>query len=91
MSLDGPTTPALFATKAEVAARQARRAAGVPLGQPVALADRIANLVRQPAEANAASRNAWEFSRRHGLLPEFKHWMGHLAQIAGVKLPDVAA
>ncbi|MFM7333539.1 MAG: glycosyltransferase [Tabrizicola sp.] len=63
----------------------------VPLGQPLALADRVADLAQQPGAMGTASRNAWAFSRAHGFLPVFKRRMEHLAQVAGVKLLDVAA
>jgi colanic acid/amylovoran biosynthesis glycosyltransferase len=59
---------------------------GSPLGQPLELADRIANLARNPAAITRASRNAWAFSRKHGFLPEFQRRMEHLAGIAGIEL-----
>ena len=66
---------------------------GVPLGEARMLADRIADLARDPAAITAASRNAWAFSRAHGFLPEFKRRMEHLARIAGLPLasPGLAA
>ena len=64
---------------------------GVPLGQSKALADRIADLARDPAAITSARRNAWAFSRAHGFLPEFRRRMEHLARIAGVELLPVAA
>jgi colanic acid/amylovoran biosynthesis glycosyltransferase len=64
---------------------------GIPLGQPKAMADRIADLVRDPSAINAASRNAWAFSRAHGFLPEFRRRMEHLARIAGIELLPAAA
>ncbi len=70
---------------------EAKAGWGVPLGQARALADRIADLARDPAAINAASRNAWAFSRAHGFLPEFRRRMEHLARIAGVELLPVAA
>lgn len=64
---------------------------GAPLGQPQALADRIAELARDPAAITRKSRNAWEFSRAHGFLPEFRRRMEHLARVAGIDLlPEVA-
>lgn len=62
-----------------------------PLGQPEALADRIADLMQDRAELARRSRNAWSFSQRHGFLSEFRRRMEHLAQIAGVELPPLAA
>lgn len=72
---------------------EAKAGWGAPLGDPRALADRIADLSRDPSAINTASRNAWEFSRAHGFLPEFKRRMEHLAQIAGLPLasPGLAA
>lgn len=70
---------------------ESRAGWGVPLSQPKALADRIADLARDPAAINSASRNAWDFSRAHGFLPEFRRRMEHLARIAGVELLPVAA
>lgn len=64
---------------------------GVPLGQPQALADRIADIAGDPAEIARRSRNAWTFSRAHGFLPEFRRRMEHLARIAGIELLPVAA
>ena len=55
-----------------------------PLGRPALLADKVAELARHPAAITQASRNAWEFSRAHGFLPEFQRRMEHLARIAGV-------
>lgn len=62
-----------------------------PLGQPEALADRIADVVQNRAELARRSRNAWTFSRRHGFLEEFRRRMEHLARTAGVELPPLAA
>lgn len=62
-----------------------------PLGQPLALADRIAALAQNPAELARRSRNAWAFSRKHGFYEEFRRRMEHLAQVAGIELPPVAA
>jgi colanic acid/amylovoran biosynthesis glycosyltransferase len=62
-----------------------------PLGQPLALADRIASLARDPDALIRAGRNAWAFSQTHGFLPEFTRRMDHLARIAGVKLRSLAA
>jgi glycosyltransferase involved in cell wall biosynthesis len=64
---------------------------GTPLGQPQALADRVAEIAKDPAEISRRSRNAWAFSRRHGFLPEFRRRMEHLARIAGVDLLLAAA
>jgi glycosyltransferase involved in cell wall biosynthesis len=64
---------------------------GTPLGQPQALADRVAEIAKDPAEISRRSRNAWAFSRRHGFLPEFRRRMEHLARIAGVDLLPAAA
>lgn len=65
---------------------EAKAGWGVPLGDPKALADCIADLACDPAAINAASRNALAFSRAHGFLPEFQRRMEHLARIAGVPL-----
>ncbi|MBN8629711.1 MAG: glycosyltransferase [Rhodobacterales bacterium] len=62
-----------------------------PLGQPVMLADRIADLAQDPAAITRHSRNAWEFSRAHGFLPEFRRRMEHLARVAGIDLLPTAA
>jgi glycosyltransferase involved in cell wall biosynthesis len=62
-----------------------------PLGQPVALADRIAALSRDPAAISRHGRNAWAFSRAHGFLPEFRRRMEHLAKVAGIELLPMAA
>jgi colanic acid/amylovoran biosynthesis glycosyltransferase len=70
---------------------EAKAGWGVPLGQPMALADRVADLARQPAQISAASRNALAFSQAHAFLPEFKRRMEHLARVAGVRVPEVAA
>lgn len=59
-----------------------------PLGWPVLLADKVAELARKPAAITEASRNAWAFSRAHGFLPEFQRRMEHLARIAGLPLPS---
>lgn len=59
---------------------------GAPLGQPYALADRIASVARDPAQIASRSRNAWAFSRNHGFLPEFRRRMEHLARIAGITM-----
>jgi glycosyltransferase involved in cell wall biosynthesis len=64
---------------------------GAPLGDVVALADRIADLARDPVAITRSSRNAWAFSRAHGFQPEFQRRMEHLARIAGVTLLPVAA
>lgn len=64
---------------------------GTPLGQPQALADRIAEIAQDQAELARRSRNAWAFSQKHGFLPEFRRRMEHLAQIAGVETPPLAA
>jgi glycosyltransferase involved in cell wall biosynthesis len=64
---------------------------GAPLGDVQALADRIADLARDPAAITRCSRNAWAFSRAHGFQPEFQRRMEHLARIAGVTLLPVAA
>lgn len=65
---------------------EAKAGWGAPLGDPKALADRIADLARDPAAINTASRNALAFSRAHGFLPEFQRRMEHLARIAGLPL-----
>ena len=65
---------------------EAKAGWGTPLGDPKALADRIADLARDPAAINTASRNALAFSRAHGFLPEFQRRMEHLARIAGLPL-----
>ena len=70
---------------------EAKAGWGAPLGQPLTLADRVAELARQPGALDTASRNAWAFSRAHGFLPEFKRRMEHLAQVAGVQLAEVPA
>lgn len=70
---------------------QARAGWETALGKPVELADRIADLSRNPIEISRAARAAWEFSRAHGFLPEFRRRMEHLAQVAGVDLLPVAA
>lgn len=70
---------------------EAKAGWGAPLGQPRVLADRIADLARDPAAITAASRSAWAFARAHGFLPEFRRRMEHLAKIAGVELLPVAA
>lgn len=62
---------------------------GAPLGNVGALADRIAEISREPAAITKASRNAWTFSRAHGFLPEFRRRMEHLARVAGFELPPV--
>jgi colanic acid/amylovoran biosynthesis glycosyltransferase len=62
-----------------------------PLGQPLALADRIADLARNPLAVSQAARNAWAFSQAHGFLPEFRRRMEHLARVAGVELLPQAA
>ena len=64
---------------------------GAPLGEMQALADRIADLARDPAAITKCSRNAWTFSQAHGFQPEFQRRMEHLARIAGVTLLPVAA
>lgn len=63
----------------------------VPLGQPLALANRIADLARTPQDVSRAARNAWAFSQAHGFLPEFRRRMEHLARVAGVELMPEAA
>jgi colanic acid/amylovoran biosynthesis glycosyltransferase len=55
-----------------------------PLGRPIMLADKVAELARNPAAITEASRNAWAFSRAHGFLPEFQRRMEHLARVAGL-------
>jgi colanic acid/amylovoran biosynthesis glycosyltransferase len=55
-----------------------------PLGRPTVLADKVAELARNPAAITEASRNAWAFSRAHGFLPEFQRRMEHLARVAGL-------
>lgn len=64
---------------------------GAPLGDVLALADRIADVARDPAAITRSSRNAWTFSQAHGFQPEFHRRMEHLARIAKVTLPPVAA
>lgn len=64
---------------------------GAPLGDVLALADRIAEVARNPAEITRCSRNAWAFSQAHGFQPEFRRRMEHLARIAGVTLLPVVA
>ncbi len=63
---------------------------GAPLGNVLALADRIADVAHDPGAITRCSRNAWTFSQAHGFLPEFRRRMGHLARIAGVSLQPVA-
>lgn len=63
---------------------------GVPLGQPRALADCIADVARNPTELNRRSRNAWAFSRKHGFHDVFRRRMEHLGKVAGIELPSVA-
>ncbi len=63
---------------------EARGGWGTPLGEPLLLADCIAELARDPAAITKASRSAWEFSRAHGFLPEFRRRMDHLARVAGM-------
>lgn len=63
---------------------------GAPLGDALALADRIAGVARDPAAITRCSRNAWTFSQAHGFQPEFQRRMEHLARIAGVSLLPVA-
>ncbi|KAF0115539.1 MAG: Glycosyltransferase [Rhodobacteraceae bacterium] len=55
-----------------------------PLGRPIVLADKVAELARTPAAITEASRNALAFSRAHGFLPEFQRRMEHLARVAGL-------
>ena len=64
---------------------------GAPLGNARMLADRIAEVARDPAAITRCSRNAWTFSRAHGFQPEFKRRMEHLARIAGATLLPVGA
>ena len=65
---------------------EAKAGWATPLGDPKALADRIADLARDPGAVNLASRNALAFSQAHGFLPEFRSRMEHLARIAGLPL-----
>lgn len=69
---------------------EAKAGWGAPLGNVRALADRIADIARDPSAITRASRNAWTFSQAHGFQPEFRRRMEHLARIAGIKLPPVA-
>lgn len=62
-----------------------------PLGRPLDLADRIADLARDRQAISRAARAAWTFSRDHGFLPEFRLRMEHLARVAGVRLLPRAA
>lgn len=62
-----------------------------PLGQPLALADKIAEIARNPLAISHAARAALAFSKAHGFLPEFKRRMEHLARVAGVELQSIAA
>lgn len=62
-----------------------------PLGNPVALADRIAAVARDPDTIARCSRNAWTFSRAHDFGTEFQRRMQHLARIAGTGLAPAAA
>lgn len=62
-----------------------------PLGRPLALADRIAEVARDPLALTRAARNAWEFSQAHGFLPEFRLRMEHLARVVGIELLPQAA
>jgi colanic acid/amylovoran biosynthesis glycosyltransferase len=62
-----------------------------PLGKPLVLADRIAELAQSPNKVSRAARNAWAFSRAHGFLPEFRLRMEHLARVAGIDLQPQAA
>ena len=64
---------------------------GAPIGQPAALADRIADVARHPDQITRCSRNALSFARAHGFQAEFRRRMEHLARIGGVKLLPVAA
>ncbi|MBP9047841.1 MAG: glycosyltransferase, partial [Tabrizicola sp.] len=64
---------------------------GAPLGNARMLADRIAEVARDPAAITRCSRNAWTFSRAHGFQPEFQRRMEHLARIAGATLLPVGA
>ena len=66
---------------------EAKAGWGAPLGNVPALADRIAQVSRDPAAITRASRSAWTFSQAHGFQPEFRRRMEHLARIAGVTLP----
>lgn len=59
---------------------------GAPLGDPQALADKIALVAGTPDEITRRSRNALAFSRMHAFQPEFRRRMEHLARIAGVTL-----
>jgi glycosyltransferase involved in cell wall biosynthesis len=67
---------------------EAKAGWGAPLGRPVVLADKIADLAHNPAAITDASRNAWAFSRAHGFLPEFQRRMEHLARVAGLQVPS---
>ncbi|MFN5997119.1 MAG: glycosyltransferase [Paracoccaceae bacterium] len=67
---------------------EAKAGWGAPLGRPVVLADKIADLAHNPAAITEASRNAWAFSRAHGFLPEFQRRMEHLARVAGLQVPS---
>ena len=68
---------------------EAKAGWGAPLGDVQGLADRIADIARDPAAITRASRNAWTFSQAHGFQPEFRRRMEHLARIAGIALPPV--
>jgi glycosyltransferase involved in cell wall biosynthesis len=68
---------------------EAKAGWGAPLGDVPGLADRIADIARDPAAITRASRNAWTFSQAHGFQPEFRRRMEHLARIAGIALPPV--
>ncbi|WP_207623644.1 glycosyltransferase [Rhodobacter calidifons] len=70
---------------------EAKAGWGSPLGEPERLAERLIALSRDPQAITRASRNAWEFSRAHGFLPEFRRRMEHLARIAGITLAPFAA
>jgi colanic acid/amylovoran biosynthesis glycosyltransferase len=63
---------------------EAKAGWGAPLGNPDALADRIAEAAANPAEITRRSRNALAFSKAHAFETEFQRRMDHLARIAGV-------
>ncbi len=63
---------------------------GAPLGQPLALADRIAAVAADPQAISKAARAGWEFAQEYGFYPEFRRRMQHLAEVAGVTLRPVA-
>lgn len=68
---------------------QAQAGWGAPMGQPVALAERIAAIATDPQAITTASRAGWQFAIDHGFAPEFRRRMEHLAEVAGISLLPV--